>query len=69
MNWTLKHIWIDNETKFSEELFIKWLQNHRIKYEFIVFYEHEQNSDWKSNKLLITKAKTIIFNSKISKTL
>jgi hypothetical protein len=69
MNWTLKCVWIDNETEFDEESFIEWLQDHKIEYEFTVFMNMNKWCDWKSNELLAAKAKAMILNSEISKTL
>ncbi len=70
MNLQIIWVQLDNEKKFKNKLIIKWLWSLEIIYETTVSYELKQNEmTEKSNELLIAKARTIILNNEVFKTL
>ena len=70
MNLWIAWVQLNNEKKFKDKFIIKWLWSLEIIYEITVSYELKQNRmTEKSNKLLTAKARIIILNSEVFKTL
>ena len=70
MDRTIKRVRIDNGTEFGGGPFIEWLRGHGIGYESAVPYGHEQNGvAERSNGLLAAKARAMILDSRVQKTL
>ncbi len=70
MNLWIAWVQLNNEKKFKDKFIIKWLWSLEIIYEITVSYELKQNRmTEKSNELLTAKARIIILNSEVFKTL